>query len=164
MEPEPTNSVLQERFRALEQRMHQTTVEPLADITLREYLELKMDNQHRLLVAVLDEKDTANKLQNTETLRRLDELNHAHAEARTKEATFISRAQFDTFKDAMQQQFESFRTSISQTLAAKEGSDRERWDNVNQQLAANSGKAAGYTSAAALAMALAGLLLNFLHR
>lgn len=64
-------------------------------VSLREYLTQLRVEQDRRLDERFNAQEQANRLVARELERRLDVLNHAHEQARQKEADFISREVFD---------------------------------------------------------------------
>jgi hypothetical protein len=114
MMPAPSNEVLHERIIALEKVIHTR----------------------------LEGNDKALELKSQELARRLEVLNHAHQEARDKEATFLPRETWEAFLKT-----------------------NNAWrESVMVQLAANSGKTAAYVSMLATGLAVAGLIMQFMRR
>lgn len=64
--------------------------------------------------------ETALRLQATENLRRLDELNHAHARQVETQRTYVSDDKFNGFVGEINQ----FRNSVSKTIAEFTGTER----------------------------------------
>lgn len=107
-------------------------------INLRDHLELK--SRMMVLEEQIKGSDRALQIAYQEQQRRLDDLNHAHRDAMTKEATFLSVERFEEFLKA-----------------------NALWrETVTVQMAANSGRGAAYSSMLAVALALASLLLNLM--
>lgn len=71
----------------------------------------------KVLQARLVEKENTLKLQAAEYERRLQDLNHAHAEARAKESTFLSIATYEVFK----QDFQVWKTTVDIVIANDAG-------------------------------------------
>ena len=63
-----------------------------------------------------DRDREAIELQNTENLRRLDELNHAHAQAVIDKAAFLTIAVFDARQDAIHRQLDSVQKDLGAVL------------------------------------------------
>jgi hypothetical protein len=74
------------------------------------------------LKSLIDERFTsegkARELLATETHRRLDELNHAHAQAVEKERDFLPRETFEVFVERTSGDFEALRAEIRETADA----------------------------------------------
>ena len=75
----------------------------------------------RVRISVLEERlrglDRALQLQAAEYRRRLDELNHAHAQRVARDADYVLREKFDTFE----KQERLWRDQVNETLAALQG-------------------------------------------
>ena len=61
--------------------------------------------------------DKALVLAHTETLRRLDNLNHSHEQAKQKEATFVRR---DVYESQVKEHYQ-WRDEVNASLAARQG-------------------------------------------
>jgi len=68
-------------------------------VSLREHLEQLIRAEREVRETVADKLSESLRLQATETLRRLDELNHAHAQAVENWRTSLPRELFDQWKD-----------------------------------------------------------------
>ena len=68
-------------------------------VTLREYLEEQLRHERELRETIESKLGESLRLQATETLRRLDELNHAHSVAAENWRTSLPRELFDQYKD-----------------------------------------------------------------
>lgn len=87
-----------------------------------------MDENAEVLAARFDEyrkgherehalESTAAALQSTENLRRLDELNHAHAQSVADKAAFLTTAIFDAKHDATVRRIEALQQSVAGLVA-----------------------------------------------
>ncbi len=65
-------------------------------VELREYLEARVQHEHDLVETRLAALAEALRLQHSEYARRLDELNHAHAQAVQNWQRYLPREVFDT--------------------------------------------------------------------
>jgi hypothetical protein len=86
--------------------------------TVKALLEIEIGHVKDLLKEAIAERDKALSLQLTEYLRRLDQLNHAHEQAREKERDFIGREAFETFVLRTGDDFKTLRGEIRVTSDA----------------------------------------------
>jgi hypothetical protein len=93
-------------------------------VSLKEYLLAQLANQHEMAIqrkAMVEMRfelaQRALELDHVETLRRLDLLNHAHEEARRKEASFVGREVYDS----QAKENNKWRDEVNATLSAQQG-------------------------------------------
>ena len=93
-------------------------------VSLKEYLlavlatERELANQHKVFVDLrFDLAERALQLDHIEMLRRLDLLNHAHEDARQKEASFVGREVYESqIKD-----HNKWRDEVNSALSNRQG-------------------------------------------
>ncbi len=105
----------------------------------------------------------AYKLQAGEYERRLSELNHAHAEAKAKEAEYVSR---DKFEDYIKRADDARTTAfdrMGERLTTMEHSLNERIDSLDLSRAGHTGRWTGITSGWRWTVGLVGLVLLLLQ-
>jgi hypothetical protein len=93
-------------------------------VSLKEYLltmltaEREKAEQHRVFVNLRFElAERALELDHVETLRRLDLLNHAHEEARQKEASFVGREVYES----QTKEHNKWRDEVNSSLSTRQG-------------------------------------------
>jgi hypothetical protein len=93
-------------------------------VSLKEYLlalladQKEMATQRRAMVDLRFElAERAVELDHVETLRRLDLLNHAHEEARQKEASFVGREVYES----QAKEHNKWRDEVNATLSSRQG-------------------------------------------
>jgi hypothetical protein len=95
-----------------------------SSVSLKEYFlallaaERERVNQHKALVELrFDLADRAQQLEHIEMLRRLELLNHAHENARQKEASFVGREVYES----QNKEHYKWRDEVNSALAARQG-------------------------------------------
>ena len=110
----------------------------------QELIERETAHVKELLQQAIKERDKALELQLVEFLRRLDQLNHAHEQAREKERDFISREAFETFVLRTGDDFGTLRTEIQVVARAasevREGAASALAKALTEQNAVNDGR------------------------
>ena len=98
--------------------------DPGNSVSLKEHLLALLADQHEMATqrrAMVDMRfelaQRAVELDHVETLRRLDLLNHAHEEARQKEASFVGREVYES----QAKEHNKWRDEVNATLSARQG-------------------------------------------
>ncbi len=93
-------------------------------VSLKEHLLVLLANQHEMAMqrkAMVEMRfelaQKALELDHIEMLRRLDLLNHAHEEARQKEASFVGREVYES----QAKEHNKWRDEVNATLSARQG-------------------------------------------
>ena len=114
------------------------------------------NREHKLL-------HRAHRLQAREYERRLSELNHAHAQAKVKEAEYVTR---DKFEDYVKRADDARTTAfdrMGERLGTMEKALNERIDSLDLSRADRAGRTTGLTSGWKWAVGTIGLLLVLLQ-
>lgn len=89
----------------------------MSDVSLREFVEALMNERFRSRDELRQQDQKALKLQAEEYERRLDELNHAHDEARRVLGTYVTKTAYDKDQEA----FRELRDRVNVELADRTG-------------------------------------------
>jgi exonuclease VII large subunit len=104
---------------------------PPNTVPLREFLEEQRKWLERLLLREIDANERAKTLQASEYERRLRELNHAHEQARQKEADYLDRATFNIFDRTLAERLEKIESRLAETA------DRDRLEATAKGIASS---------------------------
>lgn len=108
-------------------------------------------------------RDKALSLQATEYERRLDELNHAHAEAKEKESEYVTREKYEDYVRQADIARETAFNRLDDRIRTMEKNLGERIISLDLSRADNRGRTGGLTSGWKLLLGGLGLILILLQ-
>jgi hypothetical protein len=90
----------------------------IVTLTVREFVDREVTHAQQLNQLRFDLSSKALELNHVETLRRLDELNHAHAQSTADKQSFLPRERFEQFTADNDNKWSAINKVISESAGA----------------------------------------------